>query len=191
MEEIGVIDQKIAGYGSRMNSLATSIHQTQQEVDELHKLEEEKTTELSLLHQKLKLVEKRVYGAFLREVGVQSVDELENEYFKSLRENERMQNECRTHIALIENKTTYNKQRVVSLESSIQEEGENVRKAEKSIKGVERKSKEISLILREMEEKVETIQREIGVEAKKRKDLEIVVFQIDQRIRDVRMIVIV
>lgn len=186
-----MIDQKIAGYGTRMNSLATSIHQTQQEMDELRKQEEEKTTELSLLHQKLKLVEKRVYRTFLREVGVQSVDELENEYFKSLRENERMQNECRTHIALIENKTTYNKQRLISLETSIQEEGENARKAEKSIKGMEKKSKEISVILHEMEENVEAIQREIGVEAKKRKDIEIVVFQIDQRIREVKMIVVI
>ena len=157
-EEISVLDKKVMEYSNRVNMISSSIHQIQEEVKELEKEEETKTNELSLLLQKLHIIEKRVYGAFLNTIGIQSVNQLENEYFVRVQENEKMQNECKSHITLITDKIQYGKQRYQSIETSLQEE-EN-----------------------------EKLSNQIGNEYKKKKDIEIVISQIDQRLREVNMI---
>ena len=103
-EENEVIEKKIQGYAQRMSELETALVDEGKEEESLKQQDEALVQQRSLLLQKQTVVEKRVYGSFLEEVGVASVQELESEYMAKLRENESMQTECRTHITLIESK---------------------------------------------------------------------------------------
>ena len=189
-EEISVLDKKVMEYSNRVNMISSSIHQIQEEVKELEKEEETKTNELSLLLQKLHIVEKRVYGAFLNTIGIQSVNQLENEYFVRVQENEKMQNECKSHITLITDKIQYGKQRYQSIETSLQEEEKNQKRMKKKLEEVQKQRREIQNRLDEIEEENEKLSNQIGNEYKKKKDIEIVISQIDQRLREVHMIMV-
>lgn len=189
-EEISVLDKKVMEYSNRMNTISSSIHQIQEEVKELEKEEEKKTNELSLLLQKLHIIEKRVYGAFLNTIGIQSVNQLENEYFVRVQENEKMQNECKAHITLITDKIQYGKQRYQSIETSLLEEEKNQKRMKKKLEEVQKQRKEIQNRLDEIEEENEKLSNQIGNEYKKKKDIEIVISQIDQRLREVNCIII-
>ena len=120
-EENEVIEKKIQGYAQRMSELETALVDEGKEEESLKQQDEALVQQRSLLLQKQTVVEKRVYGSFLEEVGVASVQELESEYMAKLRENESMQTECRTHITLIESKREYNTQRLQAIAQSVKE----------------------------------------------------------------------
>ena len=112
-----MIEKKIQGYAQRMSELETALVDEGKEEESLKQQDEALVQQRSLLLQKQTVVEKRVYGSFLEEVGVASVQELESEYMAKLRENESMQTECRTHITLIESKREYNRSIKTSVNS--------------------------------------------------------------------------
>ena len=101
------------------------------------------------------------------------------------RERERVQSECRTHIALIEGKQQYGRARVEAIEAQLAElratEAKNAQKARE----VEARLAEEAKVAAEEEETREAILRAIGEQQKQLKDLEVVMAEIDRRIRAV------
>ena len=175
-EENEVIEKKIQGYAQRMSELETALVDEGKEEESLKQQDEALVQQRSLLLQKQTVVEKRVYGSFLEEVGVASVQELESEYMAKLRENESMQTECRTHITLIESKREYNTQRLQAIAQSVKEYEERRAKV-----GLNVASGEMSAL----EDEEEQGRREIAQVQKNIQDIEIVIQEIDVRIRSV------
>ena len=180
------MEKKIQSYGTRMNSLESSLADEKKELSSLQKEEERLIQELSVLLQKCTVIEKRVYGSFLQAIGISSIQELESEYLLKLRENERMQTECRTHITLIESKRDYGNQRLMTIAQSIHEYEEQMVKIEKRLTDVRRRVNEVSAEMSSMEEEEENGKREIGLVMKNVRDVEIVIQEIDHRIRENR-----
>ena len=185
-EEIAVIEKKIQDYGTRMNSLESSLAEEKKELAGLQKEEETLIQALSVLLQKCTVIEKRVYGTFLQAIGIGSIQELESEYLSKLRENERMQTECRTHITLIESKRDYGDQRLMTIAQSIREYEEQRVEIEKKLTDVRRRVNDVSSEMSVMEEEEENGKREIGLVMKSVRDVEIVIQEIDNRIRENR-----
>ena len=96
-----------------------------------------------------------------------------------------MQSECRTHIALIEGKQQYGRARVEAIEAQLAElratEAKNAQKARE----VEARLAEVAKVAAAEEETREAILRAIGEQQKQLKDLEVVMAEIDRRIRAV------
>ena len=184
-EEVAVTEKKIQSYAARLSALETSVAEGQRGVAGLQKEEEKKAQELAKFLQELTVIQKRVFGPLLEEVGVESVQQLENEVLTRQRETERIQSECRTHIALIEGKQQYGQTRVQSIETQLAElratEEKNRRKAHE----VETRLAEVSKVADEDEEKRETIQRAIGEKQKEMRDIEVILQEIDRKIRAV------
>lgn len=185
-EEITVIEKKIQGYGTRMSGLESSLAEEKKDIISLQKEEETLLQALSLLLQKCTVIEKRVYGSFLQTIGIASVQELENEYLSKLRDNERIQTECRTHITLIETKRDYGDQRLTTVSRSIHEYEEQRVKVEKKLADVKQRVNNMSGEMGVMEEEEENVKREIGLVLKNIRDVEIVIQEIDSRIRENR-----
>lgn len=184
-EEISVLQGKKAEYGNRLNALTTSIKRTLDELEELQQQENQKTNELSVLYQKLQLVEKRVYGTFLQEVGASSVSQLENEYMSKLRENERVLNECMTHIALIEDKKAYGRQRLESIRSTLRDHATSLKRITNKMKEIDQQARSVSVLVQDLEGAKESTLQEMAGLKRQKKDIEVVVAEIDTRIRNV------
>ena len=113
---------KLQGYAARIATLETDLAQAQQALQALQREEDGLVSALSALLQKLTVAEKRVYGSLLDELGVESLQQLETEMVGKLRENEAMQAECRTHIALLQTKKKYGRERLQSAQRELAEQ---------------------------------------------------------------------
>ena len=184
-EEVAITEKKIQSYSARMSALETALAQTQRGMGALKEQEESLTQQLSNYLQKLTVIQKRVFGSFLSELGVGSVQQLESEVLTRLKENERMQSECRTHIALIEGKQQYGQERLRSIVSQIEELRQGQKKSEKKAREIESRLSEVTKEADEEEEQLETIQRVIGRHQKEMKDIEVITQEIDKKIREV------
>lgn len=184
-EENKVIEKKIQGYAQRMSELETALVDEGKEEESLKQQDEALVQQRSLLLQKQTVVEKRVYGSFLEEVGVASVQELESEYMAKLRENESMQTECRTHITLIESKREYNTQRLQAIAQSVKEYEERRAKVGQKAQEAQNRLNVASGEMSALEDEEEQGRREIAQVQKNIQDIEIVIQEIDVRIRSV------
>ena len=184
-EEVAVVEKKIQSYAARMSALETGVAEARRGLEALEKAQEASAQELAKYLQELTVIQKRVFGALLAEVGAESVQQLESEVLTRQRERERVQSECRTHIALIEGKQQYGRARVEAIEAQLAElratEAKNAQKARE----VEARLAEVAKVAEEEEETREAILRAIGEQQKQLKDLEVVMAEIDRRIRAV------
>lgn len=180
-----MIEKKIQGYAQRMSELETALVDEGKEEESLKQQDEALVQQRSLLLQKQTVVEKRVYGSFLEEVGVASVQELESEYMAKLRENESMQTECRTHITLIESKREYNTQRLQAIAQSVKEYEERRAKVGQKAQEAQNRLNVASGEMSALEDEEEQGRREIAQVQKSIQDIEIVIQEIDVRIRSV------
>ena len=132
-EEVAVVEKKIQSYAARMSALETGVAEARRGLAALEKAQEASAQELAKYLQELTVIQKRVFGALLAEVGAESVQQLESEVLTRQRERERVQSECRTHIALIEGKQQYGRARVEAIEAQLAElratEAKNAQKA--------------------------------------------------------------
>lgn len=187
-EEVAVVEKKIQSYAARMSALETGVAEARRELEALEKAQEASAQELAKYLQELTVIQKRVFGALLAEVGAESVQQLESEVLTRQRERERVQSECRTHIALIEGKQQYGRARVEAIEAQLAElratEAKNAQKARE----VEARLAEVAKVAAEEEETREAILRAIGEQQKQLKDLEVVMAEIDRRIRAVGVV---
>ena len=184
-EEVAVVEKKIQSYAARMSALETGVAEARRGLAALEKAQEASAQKLAKYLQELTVIQKRVFGALLAEVGAESVQQLESEVLTRQRERERVQSECRTHIALIEGKQQYGHARVEAIEAQLAElratEAKNAQKARE----VEARLAEVAKVAAEEEETREAILRAIGEQQKQLKDLEVVMAEIDRRIRAV------
>ena len=184
-EEVAVVEKKIQSYATRMSALETGVAEARRGLAALEKAQEASAQKLAKYLQELTVIQKRVFGALLAEVGAESVQQLESEVLTRQRERERVQSECRTHIALIEGKQQYGHARVEAIEAQLAElratEAKNAQKARE----VEARMAEVAKVAAEEEETREAILRAIGEQQKQLKDLEVVMAEIDRRIRAV------
>lgn len=180
-----MIEKKIQGYAQRMSELESTLVDEVKEEDSLKQQDEALVQQRSLLLQKRTVVEKRVYGSFLEEIGVSSIQELESEYMAKLRENESMQTECRTHITLIESKREYNTQRLQAIAQSVKEFEERRVKVGQKAQEAQNRLNVSSGEMSALEEEEEQGRREIAQVQKSVQDIEIVIQEIDVRIRNV------
>lgn len=184
-EEVAVAEKKIQSYAARMSALETGVAEARRGLAALEKAQEASAQKLAKYLQELTVIQKRVFGALLAEVGAESVQQLESEVLTRQRERERVQSECRTHIALIEGKQQYGRARVEAIEAQLAElratEAKNAQKARE----VEARLAEVAKVAAEEEETREAILRAIGEQQKQLKDLEVVMAEIDRRIRAV------
>ena len=185
-EELSVLQGKLDGYATRLTTLETTLAEEKQEEAALKTTESTLLNALSCLQQQTHAVERRVYGAFLDEIGVTTVQQLENEYLSSLRENEGMQAECRTHIALLESKQEYGRQRLATLAENLQKVATQRGKMEGKIAEAERRASRVEGEMAELEEKKEEVERAIGKTMKDAQDEEMKVHQIDRKLREHR-----
>ena len=132
-EEVAVVEKKIQSYAARMSALETGVAEARRGLAALEKAQEASAQKLAKYLQELTVIQKRVFGALLAEVGAESVQQLESEVLTRQRERERVQSECRTHIALIEGKQQYGHARVEAIEAQLAElratEAKNAQKA--------------------------------------------------------------
>lgn len=185
-EELNVLQGKLDGYATRLTTLETTLAEEKQEETALKTTESTLLNALSRLQQQTHAVERRVYGAFLDEIGVTTIQQLENEYLSSLRENEGMQAECRTHIALLESKQEYGRQRLATLAENLQKVAAQRGKVEGKITEAERRASRVEGEMAELEEKKEEAERAIGKTMKDAQDVELKVHQIDRKLREHR-----
>lgn len=185
-EEISVLQGKLNGYATRLGTLETTLAEEQQEANAMQTSEDAIMTSLGRLLQQTRGVERQVYGTFLEELGVSSIQELENEYLNKLRENERMQTECRTHIALLESKQEYGRQRLAALEKSLQEGVDQQKKVGSKMVETDRRLNTVNGEMEVLEERKEEITREIGTLLKSVQDIEVILQQVDRRLREHR-----
>lgn len=184
-EEVAVAEKKMQGYAARVAALETSVAEAQRGLATLQKAEEASSQELAKYLQKLTVVQKRVFGPLLAEVGVESVQQLESEVLTRQRETERIESECRTHLALIEGKQQYGQARVQAIEEQLAELRATEERNKRKAREVEARLGEIAKVAGTEEEKLERIHRAMGEKQKELRDMEVVMVEIDRKIRAV------
>ena len=184
-EEVAVAEKKMQGYAARVAALETSVAEAQRGLATLQKAEEASSQELAKYLQKLTVVQKRVFGPLLAEVGVESVQQLESEVLTRQRETERIESECHTHLALIEGKQQYGQARVQAIEEQLAELRATEERNKRKAREVEARLGEIAKVAGTEEEKLERIHRAMGEKQKELRDMEVVMVEIDRKIRAV------
>lgn len=141
---------------------------------------------LSALLQKLSAAERRVFGALLAELGVESLQQLETEVFSRQRENEAMRAECRTHIALLESKRRYGRERLAGAARALEEQGAARGKAERRLGELRARAETVEAALRALDERLEAEQRAVVAVQRRLREEEGRVGVLDARIREAR-----
>ena len=173
------------GYSSRIATLETDLSEAQQELNSLQKEDDRMVETLSVLLQKLTVAEKRVYGVLLEELGVESLQQLESEMVGKMRENEAMQAECRTHIALLQNKKKYGLERLENAEREYREQAASKAKAERKLDDLRSRLEGVAHGIRELDDELEGVQISIVNIQHKIHEEESKISVVDQRIREV------
>ena len=96
-----------------------------------------------------------------------------------------MQTECRTHITLIESKREYNTQRLQAIAQSVKEYEERRAKVGQKAQEAQNRLNVASGEMSALEDEEEQGRREIAQVQKNIQDIEIVIQEIDVRIRSV------
>lgn len=185
--EIEAIESKMRGYSSRIATLETDLSEAQQELNSLQKEDDRLVETLSVLLQKLTVAEKRVYGVLLEELGVESLQQLETEMVGKMRENEAMQAECRTHIALLQNKKKYGLERLENVEREYREQVASKAKAERKLNDLRSRLEGVTQGIRELDDELEGVQISIVNIQHKIHEEESKINVVDQRIREVAL----
>lgn len=185
--EIEAIESKMRGYSSRIATLETDLSEAQQELNSLQKEDDRLVETLSVLLQKLTVAEKRVYGVLLEELGVESLQQLETEMVGKMRENEAMQAECRTHIALLQNKKKYGLERLENVEREYREQVASKAKAERKLNDLRSRLEGVTQGIRELDDELEGVQISIVNIQHKIHEEESKITVVDQRIREVAL----
>ena len=185
--EIEAIESKMRGYSSRIATLETDLREAQQELNSLQKEDDRLVETLSVLLQKLTVAEKRVYGVLLEELGVESLQQLETEMVGKMRENEAMQAECRTHIALLQNKKKYGLERLENVEREYREQVASKAKAERKLNDLRSRLEGVTQGIRELDDELEGVQISIVNIQHKIHEEESKINVVDQRIREVAL----
>lgn len=185
--EIEAIRSKEKGYAARIATLETDLAQAEQELQALQRDEDRLVDVLTALLQKLTVAEKRVYGSLLDELGVDSLQQLETEMVGKLRENEAMQAECRTHLALLQNKKKYGQERLQSVRRALDEQNAARSKAEKRLRELRTRWENADEGLRELDEQLESVQVAIVNLQRRISEEESRIGVFDARIREVEI----
>ena len=161
--EIEAIRSKEKGYAARIATLETDLAQAEQELQALQRDEDRLVDVLTALLQKLTVAEKRVYGSLLDELGVDSLQQLETEMVGKLRENEAMQAECRTHLALLQNKKKYGQERLQSVRRALDEQNAARSKAEKRLRELDEQLESVQVAIVNLQRRISEEESRIGV----------------------------
>lgn len=176
---------KLQGYAARIATLETDLAQAQQDLQTLQRDEDRLVDALSALLQKLTVAEKRVYGSLLDELGVESLEQLETEMVGKLRENEAMQAECRTHIALLQTKRRFGRERLQSAQRELQEQTAAQSKASRRLGELRARAESEDAGLRALDEELEAVQVAIVKIQRRIREEEGRIGVVDTRIREV------
>lgn len=183
--EIEAVRSKLQGYAARIATLETDLAQAQQDLQTLQRDEDRLVDALSALLQKLTVAEKRVYGSLMDELGVESLEQLETEMVGKLRENEAMQAECRTHIALLQTKRKFGRERLQSAQRELQEQTAAQSKASKRLGELRARAESEDAGLRALDEELEAVQVAIVKIQRRIREEEGRIGVVDTRIREV------
>ena len=183
--ELEAVRSKLQGYAARIATLETDLAQAQQALQALQREEDGLVSALSALLQKLTVAEKRVYGSLLDELGVESLQQLETEMVGKLRENEAMQAECRTHIALLQTKKKYGRERLQSAQRELAEQAAARSKASRRLEELRGRAESEDAGLRALDEELEAAQVAIVKVQRRIREEEGRIGVVDARIREV------